>query len=1065
MTLAGPRSFAFPVMDKPSPLPGSEHDATFEAARQLIWPDTPWSSEITEPARLTQIIYTYTEPDKQWLTINGDGDVPMSEPADADVPIGEPADAGDVSDILAEVRYIDLSRHSELLEFKRLGAEVTIHEEKATFIVREEYKEFIKHALSHRSLFRCFVTGQPGIGKSSRCSGFRAHGSRRQAGLSGRIFPHVPPRLGKRLVDPKTVPTSFDFQRALRNSWVLIDVDQDPMPNTTYNLSPYVIWTSSPRDLRWRYFRKHFWPCERWFMKPWSAKEIMAAADRLGIDHDDVTARMTWCGPVARFLFQGAPLTAQDVSNDIGRALSGNPFAVEAQPGTEGAQPVHAVFLIVPAIVKDDGGHRLVRQNFYTEFLTPAVAEMTFALAENRMEQLQLHLSRAFDISSTRGVAGKLVEGLMHRSLSRGMRLPDIFGGGSVAATLELLASPVPPPTVAFAAVDAMVALSDGRLVLLQTSLADTHSRDFGTMLRIIARLPNGAGVHVGDGVFYCLVGSTDFRVRNLAHTAANTLTWLQGLSEDSPKKFSDEVGVATEVARQRIRHFQVVGLTFDHQIGFNNIAASPTPGSQPRHAARPLTPHWHVPVLRKALDRRSLPAVPRRPLPAAPHVTRRPQRPLHVARYAQRPQHGAVRRTQRQTFLAILLLTTMQISLSTAPSRLPLLPLLHRLGPAGTPCALVVIDVSDEEPTSGTPFTRAAAAAATAPPRSLPHKVSTFLAESRLLPIHVKRKRGGGSADLQVAVRMGYSLILKASAGGGGTGMAICGDEHALPDAFTRLKQRAESTLLPPTLTVAICTPPNAHPSRRPAPKFRHPPRRAVRRTPAAHCRGARQSILAARASVARCLLFTALRSRTLHAAAVHVSVEQAPLPAARRNARRCTPSAARRPPAVPLASFPPRASRRTRPLSHPSAACWIRLSHPRPAPPCTLCQSALTAAALHPTPNVRGTQHTPASPPLPAHLPSSQGRTRLPAPCYPLSAVCLCPCQRRPRPSAARRPAVHPTIPSPERTKQCHADAGVPALLDVVFSTRDKSRLGFQVRRDKVRWQNQALPTFPEI
>ncbi|KAJ7193493.1 hypothetical protein GGX14DRAFT_588873 [Mycena pura] len=506
-------------MDKPSPLPGCKRDATFETARQLIWPDTPWSSEITEPARLTQIIYTYTEPDKQWLTINGDGDVPMSEPADAgDVPIGEPADAGDVGDNLAEV---------------------TIHEEKATFIVREEYKEFIKHALSHRSLFRCFVTGQPGIGKSSRCSGFRAHGSRRQAVFRGAIFPHVPPRLGKvcilgagrqylllqrngvqRLVDPKTVPTSFDFQRALRNSWVLIDVDQDPMPNTTYNLSPYVIWTSSPRDLRWRYFRKHFWPCERWFMKPWSAKEIMAAA-----------FVSCFCCSSS----EGGPSTAQDVSNDIGRALSGNPFAVEAQPGTEGAQPVHAVFLIVPAIVKDDGGHRLVRQNFYTEFLTPAVAEMTFALAENRMEQLQLHLSRAFDISSTRGVAGKLVEGLMHRSLRVAC---DFRTFSAVARQSKNRASPVPPPTVAFAAVDAMVALSDGRLVLLQTSLADTHSRDFGTMLRIIARLPNGAGVHVGDGVFYCLVGSTDFRVRNLAHTVANTLTWLQGLSEDSPKKF-----------------------------------------------------------------------------------------------------------------------------------------------------------------------------------------------------------------------------------------------------------------------------------------------------------------------------------------------------------------------------------------------------------------------------------------------------------------------------------------------------------------------------------------------
>ncbi|KAJ7190352.1 hypothetical protein GGX14DRAFT_606040 [Mycena pura] len=433
MTLAGPTLFRSWT---------SPHHCPAASVMQPLKP------RITEPARLTQIIYTYTEPDKQWLTINGDGDVPMSEPADAgDVPIGEPADAGDVGDNLAEVRYIDLSRHSELLEFKRLSAEVTIHEEKATFIVREEYKEFIKHALSHRSLFRCFVTGKSfgaqyflmyllGLGKSvfwvqdDSTYYFNKHGV-------------------QRLVDPKTVPTSFDFQRALRNSWVLIDVDQDPMPNTTYNLSPYVIWTSSPRDLRWRYFRKHFWPCERWFMKPWSAKEIMAAA-------------MTWCGPVARFLFQGAPPQLRTSAT-----TSAAPFLATRSPSKHSP----ALRVLSPSTpfssscrpLSKTMGHRLVRQNFYTEFLTPAVAEMTFALAENRMEQLQLHLSRAFDISSTRGVAGKLVEGLMHRSLrvacdfrtfsavARWLR-PLNFSvklTSSNPKAIKNRASPVPPPTVA----------------------------------------------------------------------------------------------------------------------------------------------------------------------------------------------------------------------------------------------------------------------------------------------------------------------------------------------------------------------------------------------------------------------------------------------------------------------------------------------------------------------------------------------------------------------------------------------------------------------------------------
>ncbi|KAJ6550228.1 allophanate hydrolase subunit 2-domain-containing protein [Mycena capillaripes] len=45
----------------------------------------------------------------------------------------------------------------------------------------------------------------------------------------------------------------------------------------------------------------------------------------------------------------------------------------------------------------------------------------------------------------------------------------------------------------------------------------------------------------------------------------------------------------------------------------------------------------------------------------------------------------------------------------------------------------------------------------------------------------------------LRIAARIGYPVMLKASAGGGGMGMVICADEHALGDAFTRVTQRAE--------------------------------------------------------------------------------------------------------------------------------------------------------------------------------------------------------------------------------------------------------------------------------
>ncbi|KAJ6572508.1 allophanate hydrolase subunit 2-domain-containing protein, partial [Mycena vulgaris] len=45
----------------------------------------------------------------------------------------------------------------------------------------------------------------------------------------------------------------------------------------------------------------------------------------------------------------------------------------------------------------------------------------------------------------------------------------------------------------------------------------------------------------------------------------------------------------------------------------------------------------------------------------------------------------------------------------------------------------------------------------------------------------------------VQVAERVGFPVMVKASAGGGGMGMVICEDEHALLDAFLRVKKRAE--------------------------------------------------------------------------------------------------------------------------------------------------------------------------------------------------------------------------------------------------------------------------------
>ncbi|KAF8187965.1 allophanate hydrolase subunit 2-domain-containing protein [Mycena galopus ATCC 62051] len=52
----------------------------------------------------------------------------------------------------------------------------------------------------------------------------------------------------------------------------------------------------------------------------------------------------------------------------------------------------------------------------------------------------------------------------------------------------------------------------------------------------------------------------------------------------------------------------------------------------------------------------------------------------------------------------------------------------------------------------------------------------------------------GDEAAAQQVAAEIGFPLMLKASAGGGGMGMVICSDAHALADAFLRVTQRAKT-------------------------------------------------------------------------------------------------------------------------------------------------------------------------------------------------------------------------------------------------------------------------------
>ncbi|KAJ6588783.1 hypothetical protein B0H19DRAFT_218918 [Mycena capillaripes] len=569
------------------PLPDFKYVEMYEATRRWIWLDTPSSTNL-ESARLTEIMQTII-PDNSWLSHTGLRD---------DVPIDQPADLGDGP---AEIRFIDLSSVRHLLEFKTLSRLETAHRGKATFVVRHEYKLFIEHAMSlsltDRVVFSFFVTGHPGIGKSVGAHYFLLCllGSGKpvfwvQRGSVFYFNADGVQRLHGNIGNPATY-------KALKKSWVLMDVDQAEMPDDVYSISPFVIWTSSPHDGRIKYFYKTFLRPVQWFMKAWNTKEIAATADRLGSAHEDVLARMTWYGPVAWDLFLRGIPTPDHITSNIAAVFGGHP--------TTGTLP-DCVFLVSPAVVEENGIRRLKRGAFSSEFLTPALAAKTFEYAEERLEKIQLFISHAFDFPSTQGLAGKMVEGLIHQVLIRGtnsfkhgIRLPAVLGGGAVAATLELIGNSdnfisrgdhtaerplyLRPSlrSFEFAPVDAMVTTTPNQLGLLRTSLDTITREDFGTMFNIIDRLPAGAGVQVEDleDVVYCLVGSkgTAYRVQTLVYEASAALSKLQQLAKDErlAEKFYEEVGVSTDAARARIRMFRVVGFTFDPQTGFEDATPS----------------------------------------------------------------------------------------------------------------------------------------------------------------------------------------------------------------------------------------------------------------------------------------------------------------------------------------------------------------------------------------------------------------------------------------------------------------------------------------------------------
>ncbi|KAJ7773307.1 hypothetical protein B0H16DRAFT_144774 [Mycena metata] len=561
-----------------------------------LWPAPDGSSVAALDDRIE-----FLTPDDQWLTLSTD-----SEAMDVDNQAGEGdgdrEGRGHLNDELDEdptsIGFIPLKTYPAL-EIGPLSRLVMDRGDDTVFFIRPDYDVFLEHARSRvrkapslNSPTRFFVTGQPGIGKTFGCYYFLF-----RLLASGQSVFFLRSRTetlyfsgdGVQRNDRSTGPSECrSTGLAIQKSWVLIDVDDQAEWSCPeiFATARCIVWTSSPREPRMRNFVKRF-GAERWYMKTWSSKEIAAVTERSKIDRSEILRRMDTGGPVARSLFPLAlpHVTAQTLRRNINNALSTNIF--NFKPFNDD------VIRIEPLVVIDPSGRaRLQRTDYSIEFLSAFIAEKTLDVAQNMFPELQKQLAATFDIETTRTLAGKVVEALMHRALKRGMELPKVFGPNrTIARTLALIGKAesfvretaaadiaaqrplyLRPKSQNFAAVDAIL-VTENTLSLIQTSLNDGHSRNFGTILRITSRLAGGAGVRVNSSweVLYCLVGTTPNRVTRLVAGAKKTLVELQKLNaEDLCTQLSIPFA---QVAHDRISKLRVVGYTFHSVQGFEEVA------------------------------------------------------------------------------------------------------------------------------------------------------------------------------------------------------------------------------------------------------------------------------------------------------------------------------------------------------------------------------------------------------------------------------------------------------------------------------------------------------------
>ncbi|KAJ7649698.1 hypothetical protein FB45DRAFT_1130 [Roridomyces roridus] len=561
-------------------LPQFAWDSLFDALHLSLWPAEADPAEVesawNEPRSLFDRIETLTRDSERWLTPDHTGSSNSRNSA-AD-PDREPGPQS--------IRYISLAAHPDLA-VEKLATELDWRGDAASFVIRHEYVLFMKHAMarissppddSYRGRF--FVTGQSGIGKSLGCYYllFRLLATGQSVfflNSSSNVYYFSRDGVQRASEVSEAWPRMVE---ALRNSWVLIDVDDKPnwMPPSIFNRAHCIVWTASESDGT-RRFVKTF-GAEKWYMKGWSSTEIEALTERLSVKRKRVAERLAMGGPVARSLFGGVPIpTRESMETDIQAALRDNIFAFDS-----GDSPI---FIIQPRVSTNG----LQRTDYAAEFVSDRIAHLTFDIAQDHLERIQGQLGAALDAPSTSTVAGEFLEGMIHRALNRGVRLPVIFGAGTLAGTFPLddIQSGTPAASESAAAkrplylrptsANFAILATDDKLGFVHCASGGgdyfTHRRDiFRTLLRIVTRLPRGMR-RSEMPVVYCVVGTQHARVRALVGEAKRRLEELKGLEA---RELGEEMYVReadAEEARRRIGMFGVVGYTFHYRLGFVEVS------------------------------------------------------------------------------------------------------------------------------------------------------------------------------------------------------------------------------------------------------------------------------------------------------------------------------------------------------------------------------------------------------------------------------------------------------------------------------------------------------------